>query len=85
MAELVPEDGFPVGGVAAARGGAVHGDHDPEAHAEKPGAARQTEGADGEVFLRGTVRSWAELRDAERAAWSAPGVRGVVNRLAVVL
>lgn len=39
---------------------------------------------DGEVQLRGTVRSWAELHDAERAAWSAPGVRGVVNRLAVV-
>jgi osmotically-inducible protein OsmY len=39
---------------------------------------------DGEVELRGTVRSWAELHDAERAAWSAPGVREVVNRLAVV-
>lgn len=40
---------------------------------------------DGEVSLRGMVRSWAEHRDAERAAWSAPGVRGVVNRLSVVL
>jgi osmotically-inducible protein OsmY len=40
---------------------------------------------DGEILLRGTVRSWAELRDAERAAWSAPGVRSVVNKLAVVL
>ena len=40
---------------------------------------------DGEVFLRGMVRSWAEHRDAERAAWSAPGVRSVINRIAVVL
>jgi osmotically-inducible protein OsmY len=39
----------------------------------------------GEIYLRGTVRSWAEVHDAERAAWSAPGVRGVVNRLAVVM
>lgn len=40
---------------------------------------------DGAVSLRGTVRSWAELHDAERAAWGAPGVRDVNNRLAVVL
>ena len=39
----------------------------------------------GEVLLRGTVRSWAEHHDAERAAWSTPGVREVVNRLTVVL
>lgn len=39
----------------------------------------------GEVSLRGAVRSWAEHHDAERAAWSTPGVRGVTNRLAVVL
>ncbi len=39
--------------------------------------------ADGQVTLRGTVRSWAERLDAERAAWSAPGVRAVIDRLLV--
>jgi osmotically-inducible protein OsmY len=39
----------------------------------------------GGVLLRGTVRSWAERHDAERAAWSTPGVREVTNRLVVVL
>jgi osmotically-inducible protein OsmY len=39
--------------------------------------------ADGQVTLRGTVRSWAERQDAERAAWSAPGVRAVIDRLLV--
>jgi osmotically-inducible protein OsmY len=37
----------------------------------------------GEVILRGTVRSWAERQDAERAAWSAPGVTKVDNRIIV--
>lgn len=35
------------------------------------------------VKLSGTVRSWAERADAERAAWSAPGVREVDNRIVV--
>lgn len=38
----------------------------------------------GEVILRGTVRSWAERQEAERAAWAAPGVTRVDNRVAVV-
>jgi osmotically-inducible protein OsmY len=29
------------------------------------------------------VRSWAERDAAERAAWSAPGVTEVVNRITV--
>ena len=37
----------------------------------------------GEVILRGTVRSWAELEQAERAAWRAPGVTKVDNRLRI--
>jgi osmotically-inducible protein OsmY len=36
-----------------------------------------------EVILRGTVRSWIERRDAERAAWKAPGVRSVQNLLTI--
>ncbi len=37
----------------------------------------------GEVILRGTVRSWAEREQAERTAWSAPGVTRVDNRIRV--
>jgi osmotically-inducible protein OsmY len=37
----------------------------------------------GEVVLRGTVRSWAERQEAERAAWWAPGVTKVDNRIIV--
>jgi osmotically-inducible protein OsmY len=37
----------------------------------------------GEVILKGTVRSWAERQEAERAAWAAPGVTKVENRIAI--
>jgi len=36
-----------------------------------------------EVILRGTVRSWSEYAEAERAAWAAPGVVNVTNELVV--
>ena len=37
------------------------------------------------VTLRGTVRSWAEHQDAERAAWAVPGVTAVRNDLEIVV
>jgi osmotically-inducible protein OsmY len=37
----------------------------------------------GEITLRGTVSSLREKDEAERTAWSAPGVHRVDNRIVV--
>jgi osmotically-inducible protein OsmY len=47
-------------------------------------ANRVTVEASGDaVMLGGTVRSWAERQEAERAAWLAPGVTRVDNRITI--
>jgi len=42
------------------------------------------EATDGKIYLNGRVRSWVEREEAERAAWAAPGVAEVVDRIAVI-
>ena len=47
-------------------------------------AKRITVDVDGNrVILKGTVRSWAEKKEAERQAWLAPGVTSVDNRIMI--
>jgi osmotically-inducible protein OsmY len=47
-------------------------------------ANRITVEANGsEVILKGTVRSWIEREEAERVAWSAPGITRVEDRIVV--
>jgi osmotically-inducible protein OsmY len=47
-------------------------------------ASKITVEVDGsKVILKGTVRAYAEKQEAERAAWAAPGVTSVDNRITV--
>lgn len=43
----------------------------------------QVEGS--KAILKGRVRSWAEKKEAERAAWLAPGITSVDNQITVSL
>jgi osmotically-inducible protein OsmY len=52
--------------------------------AEIDAARIRVESRDDTIYLSGVVHSLHEKGEAERTAWSAPGVVGVVNALAVV-
>lgn len=54
-------------------------------HAERDADKIIIEATEGQVTLRGTVSSFAERRDAERAAWQAPGVTKVNDFLFVAM
>ncbi|HZT60805.1 MAG TPA: BON domain-containing protein [Pyrinomonadaceae bacterium] len=53
-------------------------------HAELDARRITVTAHDGTAELWGNVRSWAEKDEAERAAWSAPGVHSVKSHISIV-
>ncbi|HEX5084579.1 MAG TPA: BON domain-containing protein [Blastocatellia bacterium] len=41
----------------------------------------KVDASSGTITLSGDVRSWAEVKEAERAAWAVPGVKSVLNQM----
>jgi osmotically-inducible protein OsmY len=56
-----------------------------ERHALLDAQQIQVDNSGGKVVLRGNVRSFIEREEAERAAWAAPGVTGVENRIVLII
>lgn len=54
-------------------------------NAEIDAKAVTVEAKDNKVTLRGMVRSWSERDEAQRAAWAAPGVVAVDNKIMVTI
>jgi osmotically-inducible protein OsmY len=53
-------------------------------HADIDARRISVEAIGGHVVLTGNVQSWIERREAERAAWTVPGVTFVDDRLTIV-
>jgi osmotically-inducible protein OsmY len=53
-------------------------------HADIDARRIHVEAEGGRVILSGFVRSWTEKDEVEKAAWTAPGVSSVDDRLAVM-
>lgn len=53
-------------------------------NAELEAEAIKVSVVDGKVKLEGRIKAWAERGIAERAAWAAPGVRQVEDRLSIL-